>query len=91
MKVSHNHGHFVLYNISSNHFGKVAALLEQHIDEFALAESRDQGKPVSLAKNMDMTRAVVNLRAFAEAWQSHVGSSSEVRWYERRKKTYCML
>ena len=57
---------------------KVAVLLEDRIDDFALAESRDQGKPVSLARNMDMRRAVVNLRAFAEAWKSHVGTSNEV-------------
>jgi len=57
---------------------KVAALLEQRIDEFALAESRDQGKPVALAKNMDITRAIMNLRAFAEAWKSHVGASHEM-------------
>ena len=54
-------------------------MLEDRIDDFALAESRDQGKPVSLARNMDMRRAVVNLRAFAEAWKSHVGTSNEVR------------
>ena len=53
-------------------------MLEDRIEDFALAESRDQGKPVSLARNMDMRRAVVNLRAFAEAWKSHVGTSNEV-------------
>ena len=60
-------------------FCKVADRLEVRIDEFALAESRDQGKPVALAKNMDMRRAIENLRAFAEAWKSHVGTSNEVR------------
>ena len=69
-----------------NHF-QVAALLEERIDEFALAESRDQGKPVALAKNMDITRAIMNLRAFAEAWKSHVGASHEVH---RNDATYVL-
>ena len=29
---------------------KIADLIESKLDEFAVAESRDQGKPVSLAK-----------------------------------------
>ena len=53
-------------------------MLEERMDEFALAESKDQGKPVALAKNMDITRAISNLKAFAEAWKSHVGTSDQV-------------
>lgn len=44
---------------------RVADLLEQKIDEFANAESRDQGKPVWLAENVDIPRAVHNFRHFA--------------------------
>merc|ERR1712029_225126 len=44
---------------------KAADLLESRLDEFAQAESRDQGKPVGLAKRMDIPRAVLNLKAFA--------------------------
>ena len=29
---------------------------EKRLEEFALAESKDQGKPVKLAKNMDIPR-----------------------------------
>ena len=47
---------------------KVADLLEERLDEFAAAESKDQGKPVSLAKAMDIPRAVLNLRVFANTW-----------------------
>ncbi len=79
---------------------RVAELLEKRLDEFALAESRDQGKPVSLAKAMDiprlpsvkkqkcflvfffmylphisLSRAILNLRAFAESW-THVMETS---------------
>ena len=45
---------------------KVANILESRMNEFALAESRDQGKPLGLALSMDIPRAVLNLRAFAE-------------------------
>ncbi len=41
---------------------KAADLLEARADEFARMESKDQGKPVTLAKNMDISRAVLNLR-----------------------------
>jgi len=45
---------------------KVADMLEGRMEEFALAESRDQGKPMSLAMAVDIPRAVLNLRAFAQ-------------------------
>ena len=44
---------------------KIADLVESRIDEFALAESRDQGKPVWLAKVVDMNRVCHNFRFFA--------------------------
>lgn len=44
---------------------KIADLLESRLDEFAQAESRDQGKPVSLARMVDIPRAVANFRFFA--------------------------
>jgi len=40
-----------------------------------VAESRDQGKPVSLARAMDIPRASHNFRKFGAAWQSLVGDS----------------
>lgn len=33
---------------------KIADLLEKNLDKFAQAESRDQGKPVKLAKTVDI-------------------------------------
>jgi len=48
------------------HLLAVAALLEARQDEFAAAESRDQGKPVWLASSVDIPRAAHNLRHFAE-------------------------
>ena len=54
---------------------KAADLLESRLDEFAQAESRDQGKPVGLAKRMDIPRAVLNLKAFATG-QCHLLETS---------------
>lgn len=46
---------------------RLADGIEKRMDEFARAESQDQGKPVSLARRMDIPRAVENLRFFAGA------------------------
>jgi len=51
---------------------RVADLLEGRLDEFAEAESRDQGKPVWLAKSVDIPRAVYNFRCFASAAPHHM-------------------
>src|SRR5690606_172194 len=45
---------------------KIAELIETNADELAKAESKDQGKPVWLAKN-EMKRAAQNFRFFATA------------------------
>ncbi|KAG0351922.1 hypothetical protein BGZ54_003049, partial [Gamsiella multidivaricata] len=44
---------------------KIADLIEARLEEFALAESTDQGKPVELAKTVDIPRAAYNFRFFA--------------------------
>lgn len=44
---------------------KLADALEQHIDDFADAETSNSGKPLSLSRNIEMPRAVENLRFFA--------------------------
>ncbi|MET0329289.1 MAG: aldehyde dehydrogenase family protein, partial [Luteimonas sp.] len=46
---------------------RLAAALEARIDDFAHAESRDGGKPVALARDAEIPRAVANLRFFAHA------------------------
>ena len=48
---------------------RLADLIERDLDKLAAAESRDQGKPVALAKRMDIPRAVDNFRFFATAIQ----------------------
>lgn len=44
---------------------KLADALEQNIDDFADAETTNSGKPLSLSRNIEMPRAVENLRFFA--------------------------
>jgi aminomuconate-semialdehyde/2-hydroxymuconate-6-semialdehyde dehydrogenase len=51
---------------------KIADSIEENLDKLAQAESKDQGKPVSLAKRMDIPRAALNFRAFAESICHHV-------------------
>lgn len=46
---------------------RLADALESRIDEFADAESRDAGKPLALARDVEIPRAVSNLRFFAAA------------------------
>ncbi|MFP5248154.1 MAG: aldehyde dehydrogenase family protein, partial [Thermoanaerobaculia bacterium] len=54
---------------------KLADLIEQNLDELALLESDDNGKPVSLAKRMDIPRAVANFRFFATAILHHASEA----------------
>lgn len=46
---------------------RIADVIEERTDEFAAAESRDTGKPLSLAARMDIARAIANCRFFAAA------------------------
>jgi aminomuconate-semialdehyde/2-hydroxymuconate-6-semialdehyde dehydrogenase len=52
---------------------RLADLIEARAEELASLESRDNGKPVALARRMDIPRAVANFRFFAGAvlhWSS---------------------
>ncbi|MEO8364661.1 MAG: aldehyde dehydrogenase [Pseudoxanthomonas sp.] len=46
---------------------RLASALESRIDAFACAESLDGGKPFALARDIEIPRAVSNLRFFAHA------------------------
>lgn len=46
---------------------RIASLIEDNLDGLAEAESKDNGKPLSLAKAMDIPRASSNFRFFAHA------------------------
>ncbi|QRP64970.1 aldehyde dehydrogenase [Rhodanobacter sp. FDAARGOS 1247] len=51
----------------AHHLQRLADLIEARLEEFAALESRDSGKPLSLARRLDIPRAVSNLRYFAAA------------------------
>lgn len=46
---------------------KISELLESNLDMLAQAESKDNGKPLTLAKTVDIPRAASNFRFFANA------------------------
>ena len=46
---------------------KLAGLIERDLEKLARAESVDNGKPLDLARRLDIPRAVANLRFFAAA------------------------
>ena len=55
---------------------KIASLIEAKIDALSLAESIDNGKPVKLAKAVDIPRAATNMHFFATGIL-HYGSESQ--------------
>ncbi|MFM9097687.1 MAG: aldehyde dehydrogenase [Phycisphaerales bacterium] len=51
---------------------RLAALIERDLERLAFLESSDTGKPISLARTVDIPRAAANFRFFAElirAWK----------------------
>ncbi len=46
---------------------RIAELIDRDVDKLARAESIDTGKPLSLARNLDIPRAASNFRFFATA------------------------
>lgn len=62
-------------------FNKMASLIRERHEELALAESKDNGKPVKLAMNVDIPRAWQNLEFYAKAMsqfsaESYLSNSS---------------
>ena len=56
---------------------KISELLETNLQSFAEAESKDNGKPVSLAKSVDIPRAASNFRFFGNAITQFASESHE--------------
>jgi len=56
---------------------KISELLEENLDRFAKAESKDNGKPTSLAKTVDIPRAASNFRFFGNAITQFASESHE--------------
>lgn len=46
---------------------RLADLIEANLEELARAESRDSGKPISLARRLEIPRSAANFRFFAHA------------------------
>jgi aminomuconate-semialdehyde/2-hydroxymuconate-6-semialdehyde dehydrogenase len=51
----------------SEMLGSIADLISRNLEELALAESIDTGKPVALARQVDIPRASMNFRFFSTA------------------------
>jgi aminomuconate-semialdehyde/2-hydroxymuconate-6-semialdehyde dehydrogenase len=68
---------------------KLADLVEQNLDELARTESIDNGKTLSLAKKLDIPRAVLNFRFFAtailhQASEAHLTDSTALNYTLRQ-------
>ncbi|WMN12565.1 aldehyde dehydrogenase [Marivirga salinae] len=60
---------------------KISNLIKDNLEELAIAESKDTGKPLQLAKTVDIPRASANMEFFAYAItqfssESHAGKDS---------------
>lgn len=51
-------------DVRSKYLLKIAALIEKNLDKLALAESTDNGKPLKLAKTVDIPRAASNFHFY---------------------------
>ena len=58
---------------------KIACLIEDNLDHFAEAESKDNGKPITLAKSVDIPRAASNFRFFGHAVTQFHSESHETK------------
>jgi aminomuconate-semialdehyde/2-hydroxymuconate-6-semialdehyde dehydrogenase len=57
---------------------KLSEGIERRMDEFVLAESRDNGKPLALAAHVDIPRAVSNFHFFATAIVHYASESHQM-------------
>lgn len=67
---------------------KIADLIEEKLDELALAESTDNGKPVALAQAVDIPRAAANFRFYGTgithfASESHMMEGEAINYTKR--------
>lgn len=60
---------------------RIADLIDRDLDKLALAESIDNGKPVKLAKSLDIPRASANIRFYAQA-AIHFASEAHITGVE---------
>jgi aminomuconate-semialdehyde/2-hydroxymuconate-6-semialdehyde dehydrogenase len=72
----------------ARHLHRLADAVEARLGELAREESRDSGKPVKLARSVDIPRSVANLRFFAEAatqWSSEAHVDARALNYTLRQ------
>ncbi|MBC8046675.1 MAG: aldehyde dehydrogenase [Fimbriimonadaceae bacterium] len=67
----------------SKYLQKIADLIELNFEKFSEAESMDSGKPVKLARNLDIPRAASNFSFFASAIsqfssEAHINSNTTI-------------
>jgi acyl-CoA reductase-like NAD-dependent aldehyde dehydrogenase len=58
---------------------KIADLIEERLEQFAIAESVDQGKPLFLSRTVEIPRAVYNFRFFASYILHHKEESTQMQ------------
>ena len=68
---------------------KIADLIAANLDSLAEAESKDNGKPISLAKAVDIPRAESNIRFFATAImhfasEAHIMENKAINYTNRK-------
>lgn len=68
--------------VRSRLMNRIADALEHKLEEFAQAESRDTGKPLSVTRVMDIPRAAAMLRFYGSNFMSYVGQSREQPEFE---------
>ena len=62
----------------ASYLEKIADELEANVAQIAELESKDTGKPITLARNVDATRSVANFRFFAQAIKTLPAESHEM-------------
>lgn len=68
---------------------RLAHLVEKHSERFALLETENTGKPISLSRKIDIPRAIANLEFFADAstqFASEFHESSNLGWNFTRRE-----
>lgn len=70
---------------------RIADLIESNLDRLAEAESIDTGKPITLAKTLDIPRAASNFRFFATAilhthTEAHITDSKAINYTLRQPR-----
>jgi aminomuconate-semialdehyde/2-hydroxymuconate-6-semialdehyde dehydrogenase len=68
---------------------RLADVIEKHFDELAELEAQDSGKPLSLARTLDIPRAVANFRFFAtailhDASEAHITDAAAINYTLRQ-------